>query len=388
MSDNTREYSIVNEEVRSFLTNEILSDNFKSTVDSKVNQKRRMNKMMGGSVTWESDGVSIEGAKEQIKAVADAGFDRVIICVRDYYDSTEAETRGRLKTKEHDCKWFFSQTVDELSCFIEYAKELGLSASVKIHIIDALEQIKTDANAQEGTEPIFDADTWEKHHKRYLEKIVEANLGIEWITDFNESGILFSDENYTDFVKECLNILKSQYKVGISFNKDALDKTLALDKTNKANDSTYTGIIDTCDFIAFNTYPPVGYVNIEKAKSLTHEEMVEAIGWYGLKDYINYINEETSKTFIITEVGCGKWWDMYKEPEINTGYSSTNQDGHKSDAPEFSNYESTARYMDAVTDYLKDISYITEVNYWYTSTASLGSGKIGEVVRKWKGEDL
>lgn len=342
------------------LTVEKLSDDLKTTVISnKANVGTRISKKLGASAFISTNGYDEDTAKKEIKAFADAGFDKVVFCIHDRYADGTNDTGGRDVTVEEDTNWYFSQTVDEIELFTDYANSLGLEVSIKIHTKYANEQIG-DNTLVEG---------WQEHHLKFLNALATKNLNIAWITDFNESANILSNSEYQEFVLSCFEVMKTIAKTGISFNKSTLKVTLP-------------DIVGACDFIALNTYPPAGFSTVENAQNTTISEMVEAFKWSGVKEYLQYISSDdyTGKEIVITEIGCGRYWENFASPEKTPTENERNTWTN-------SDFESRAKYADAVLEYLKS-SVATEINFWYTRYDYDESDRLGKVIKKWKGETV
>lgn len=378
----------------------VLEDNLISTINGKVDGVKRINKKLGAGVFVTSLSAShMEGIKH-IESIAKAGFEKAVICVHDRYQPIDADA------KDYDAdtatvEWYFAITVDELESLVNYAHRFGLAVSVKIHTKFANDIAGGKLEKQEFNDELVQRqhmESWMAHHLDYLTELVKKDLDIEWISDFNESGAI---PNYThtnaegetlsgkEFMEKCIHLLKwgklptetseerHFEKVGISFNQNTFKET-----ENAGED-----LINQCDFIALNSYPPVGYSDVFNAKMLTTAQMIDAFSWTDLNGYLKWMyrkyvepvlgsNTTGPREIFITEIGCGTYWDMYNDPHYNT--KNKNVD---------SNYESTAKYMDAITEYLVP-SVVKEINYWYTTPESLQNGKVANVVAKWKGERL
>ena len=342
------------------VTIEKLSNDLKDTVISKkADIGTRISKKLGASAFISTNGYDEDTAKKEIKAFADAGFDKVVFCIHDRYADGTNDTGGRDVTVEEDTNWYFSQTVDEIELFTDYANSLGLEVSIKIHTKYANEQIG-DNTLVEG---------WQEHHLKFLNALATKNLNIAWITDFNESANILSNSEYQEFVLSCFEVMKTIAKTGISFNKSTLKVTLP-------------DIVGACDFIALNTYPPAGFSTVENAQNTTISEMVEAFKWSGVKEYLQYISSDdyTGKEIVITEIGCGRYWENFASPEKTPTENERNTWTN-------SDFESRAKYADAVLEYLKS-SVTTEINFWYTRYDYDESDRLGKVIKKWKGETV
>ena len=328
-------------------------------LSNKANVGTRINKKLGASAFISTNGYDEDTAKKEIKAFADAGFDKVVFCIHDRYADGVNDTGGRDVTIEEDTNWYFSQTVDEIELFTDYANSLGLEVSIKIHTKYANEQIG-DNTLVEG---------WQEHHLKFLNALATKNLNIAWITDFNESANILSNSEYQEFVLSCFEVMKTIAKTGISFNKSTLKVTLP-------------DIVGACDFIALNTYPPAGFSTVENAQNTTISEMVEAFKWSGVKEYLQYISSDdyTGKEIVITEIGCGRYWENFASPEKTPTENERNTWTN-------SDFESRAKYADAVLEYLKS-SVATEINFWYTRYDYDESDRLGKVIKKWKGETV
>ena len=327
------------------VTIEKLSNDLKDTVISgKANiSARKTDKKLGASVFWNSRNTTEANAKAEIQAMADAGFDKVVICIHEKYNHYVADD------------WGYSNSVDLVEYAVNYANSIGLTASVKIAPIDAKNQLANQGTITEG---------WQEKHKEYLDDLVSRNLAVDWVTDFNESQYILSNENYKEFVLLCLEALKTTYKTGISFNWDSLKPCLS-------------EITEACDFIAFNTYPRVGFTTVENAKKLTSFKMAEIMEYSGARERIEYAHSVFGKEIVVTEIGCGSYWEMYQAPEVSVDINTST----------FSDYETNARYMDAAFEYL-NTSVATEITSWYTEACRLENGKIQSVLRKWRGESV
>lgn len=379
-----------------------LPENVVNSINSKLDGIRKIDKKLGASVFDTSLGSNYTKGEAHLNTIASAGFDKAVICVHDRYQPFDASA------KDYDAdtatvEWYFPISVDELESLVNYARSLGLAVSVKIHTKFANDIAGGKLEKQKFDDELVQRqhmENWMAHHWDYLTELVTKNLDIEWISDFNESGAI---PNYThtnaegvtlsgkEFMEKCIYLLKWGVeppetrterhfeKVGISFNQNTFKET------EKAGED----LINQCDFIALNSYPPVGYSDVFNAKMLTTAQMIDAFSWTDLNGYLKWMyrkyvepvlasNTTGPREIFITEIGCGRYWDMYNDPHHNTQSQDTNMN---------SNYESTAKYMDAITEYLVP-SVVKEINYWYTTPESLQNSKVVNVVAKWKGEKL
>ena len=110
----------------------------------------------------------------------------------------------------------------------------------------------------------------------------------EYFVPINEGEHIFKEQQYEEFLLECLRIGQSKgFKCGFTPSSatqwDSLPDTVKL----------------LCDFISFNCYPVVGL----KGLNTPWEDVVNAFESYNLNNWINEHKEIYNKPIFITEIG-------------------------------------------------------------------------------------
>ena len=186
-------------------------------------------------------------------------------------------------------------------------------------------------------------DVFKSEYKKMINKVInlaKSMCHVDTISILNEANSVLKDASYTPFIKECLQLIKSNgFKAGIS-HAGIYNAVGVPDEVHSA-----------CDVINLNEYIAIS----AKGINTTIEDGIKGFQGSNLLGKISYlINKFPDKEFIISECGCQDYAPALLYPSAWSWGTSETHEGRIQNI-----------YLIGLMEYFKNCTTISKVYWWY-----------------------